>query len=180
MAARSARHRWRHETCLQREDALPPPPRFPPVVALVALVALAALACGGSAPDAPDAGSPDAGTPPSPAVTFFDVSGTTPVAVTRMLWANALDVRVTGLDPVAQITVTARFTGWGASATFDADANGVVDLATAAPEPGGSYEGVDPDGIVWSMTPSTSPPWSVLPVRPDGPMDFANFRARPR
>jgi len=115
------------------------------------VVTLASLACG----EAPS-GPADSGPPPTPAVTFYDVSGAAPVAVTRMLWANALDIRVTGLAPGAQATVTARFTGWGASATFAADGQGVVDLATTAPI-SGSYTGVDADGIVWSMTKSTSP-----------------------
>ena len=115
------------------------------------VMALASVACGGSS------GEPaDAGPPPAPIVTFYDVSGVSPVAVTRMLWANALDVRVTGLTPGAQATITARFTGWGAAATFVADASGGVDLATMAPI-SGSYAGVDADGIVWSMTKSTSP-----------------------
>jgi len=118
---------------------------------LSALAVLAASACGGSSSEPVDAAPP-----PTPAVTFYDVSGAAPVAVTTMLWANALDIRVTGLPPLAQATVTARFTGWGATATFAADADGAVDLATTAPL-SGSYDGVDADGIVWSMTQSTSP-----------------------
>jgi dienelactone hydrolase len=117
----------------------------------VAAFAVLAVACGGSSAE-----PGDAATPQIPAVTFFDVSGSSPVAVTQMLWADALDIRVTGLAPLAQATVTARFTGWGASATFAADENGGVDLATSAPL-SGSYAGADADGIVWSMTPSTSP-----------------------
>jgi dienelactone hydrolase len=73
-----------------------------------------------------------------------------------MLWSNPLDIRVTGLSPGQEATVTARFTGWGSSATFAADASGAIDLATAAPL-AGPYDGVDADGLVWSMTPSTSP-----------------------
>ena len=117
----------------------------------VGFAAAVAAGCGGAASEPVDAGPP-----PTPAVTFYDVSGPSPVAVTRMLWANALDIRVTGLAPLAQASVTARFTGWGATATFAADQDGVVDLATAAPL-SGSYTGADADGLVWSMTKSTSP-----------------------
>lgn len=73
-----------------------------------------------------------------------------------MLWTDRLDVRVTGLPPSTDVTLTARFTGWGSSATFTSDANGTVDVATMAPT-AGSYAGVDADGLVWSMTASTSP-----------------------
>jgi dienelactone hydrolase len=117
-------------------------------------LALLLVACG-STTDVPDAGN-DAGTEAgTPAIAFFDVSSGTPVETTKMLWANALDIRITGLPPLAQADVTARFTGWGATATFTSDAQGTIDLATSPAT--GSYTGVDADGIVWSMTKSTSP-----------------------
>lgn len=91
-----------------------------------------------------------------PAITFFDVASGSPAPTERMLWADPLDLRVTGLSPNRAATITARFTGWGASAVFTADATGTIDVASAAPE-SGSYEGVDADGLVWSMTRSSSP-----------------------
>ena len=116
------------------------------------LLALFLVACGSTPAEIPDAGN-DAGTP---AITFYDVSSGAPVATTKMLWANALDIRVTGLPPLTQADVTARFTGWGATATFTSDAQGTIDLATSYAA-SGSYQGVDADGIVWSMTKSASP-----------------------
>jgi dienelactone hydrolase len=115
-------------------------------------LALFLLACGPTTSDVPDAAT-DAGTP---AVAFYDVSSGSPVLTTKMLWANALDIRITGLPPLTQADVTARFTGWGATATFTSDAQGAIDLATSYAA-SGSYQGVDADGIVWSMTKSTSP-----------------------
>ncbi|HEX4516579.1 MAG TPA: acyl-CoA thioesterase/bile acid-CoA:amino acid N-acyltransferase family protein [Polyangiaceae bacterium] len=115
--------------------------------------ALFLVACGSTTADVPDAGNAEAGTP---AIAFFDVSTGAPVETTTMLWANALDIRVTGLPALTQADVTARFTGWGATATFTSDAEGSIDLATAYAA-SGSYQGVDADGIVWSMTKSTSP-----------------------
>jgi dienelactone hydrolase len=44
-----------------------------------------------------------------------------------------------------------RSGGYTSSATFRAGDDGTLGLATAAPE-SGSYSGVDPDGIFWSMT----------------------------
>jgi dienelactone hydrolase len=111
------------------------------------------VACGSTTTDVPDAGNVEAGTP---AIAFFDVASGTPVATTKMLWADALDIQITGLPPLTQADVTARFTGWGATATFTSDAQGTIDLATSY-SASGSYQGVDADGIVWSMTKSTSP-----------------------
>jgi dienelactone hydrolase len=44
---------------------------------------------------------------------------------------------------------------YAAEARFRADAAGRVDLATAAPLPGGSYTGADLRGLFWSMAPAT-------------------------
>jgi dienelactone hydrolase len=118
---------------------------------LGALSFVLVVGCGGPSTDVPDSAAPA-----TPAIAFFDVSSGTPVATTRMLWANALDIRVTGLPANTQADVTARFTGWGATATFTSDAQGTIDLATAS-SISGSYDGVDADGIVWSMTKSPSP-----------------------
>jgi dienelactone hydrolase len=75
---------------------------------------------------------------------------------TTMLYADPLDIRVTGLPPGAEVTLTARFVGWGSTTVFDADASGTLDVATASAK-SGSYTGVDIDGVVWSMTKGTSP-----------------------
>src|SRR5690348_4966717 len=65
-------------------------------------------------------------------------------------------IRLTDLAPGGLVTVRARmatyFDGgtWASEATFVADAAGEVDLTRDAPS-SGSYEGVDPMGLFWSM-----------------------------
>lgn len=67
---------------------------------------------------------------------------------------EVVQVRVTGLKPKQEVTIHARMTargaGWHAKATFVADETGSVDLAKQAPTQG-TYQGVDPMGIFWSM-----------------------------
>ncbi|GAA2777694.1 acyl-CoA thioesterase/bile acid-CoA:amino acid N-acyltransferase family protein [Saccharopolyspora taberi] len=66
-----------------------------------------------------------------------------------------LDVSVSGLVPGSAATLWARmvddegksWTSWG---TFAADRTGRVDPSEHAPS-GGSYRGVEPDGLLWSM-----------------------------
>ena len=65
-------------------------------------------------------------------------------------------IRLAGLTPGGRVTVRARlatyFDGhtWTAEAAFVADGDGTVDLSRDAPI-AGSYEGVDPLGLFWSM-----------------------------
>jgi dienelactone hydrolase len=66
-------------------------------------------------------------------------------------------VKVSGADPGSMVTLTATAPGqggvtWTSKAAFRADAQGVVDLTRQAPL-GGSYSGVDPMGLFWSMDP---------------------------
>lgn len=75
--------------------------------------------------------------------------------MTSALWTDKMDVRLSGFAPSTDVTVTARYTGWGATAVFKTDASGNVDLATASAE-SGSYTGVDREGLIWSMTASKS------------------------
>lgn len=64
--------------------------------------------------------------------------------------------RIRGLDPGEKVTVTAAAddgTGqWSSTATFEADDEGVVDLAETAPV-AGDYDRADPMGPVWSLAP---------------------------
>jgi dienelactone hydrolase len=65
-------------------------------------------------------------------------------------------VRVEGADPGEGVTVRAELTddddaAWTAAATFTADADGVVDLTSQAPE-SGDWSGVAPMGWCWAMT----------------------------
>ncbi len=42
---------------------------------------------------------------------------------------------------------------WESAATYIADTGGTIDLSRDAPEEG-SYDGVEPMGFLWSMTPA--------------------------
>ena len=70
---------------------------------------------------------------------------------------EVVQVRLTGLEPESSVTVRARMTddlggAWESVVSFTAAANGTVDLASQATDQG-SYEGVEPMGFLWSMTP---------------------------
>ncbi len=58
-----------------------------------------------------------------------------------------------GVAPGSKVTIALRGWGdaprWSSSATFVADANGVVDVTRMAPLRG-DYQGVDPMGLFWS------------------------------
>lgn len=71
-------------------------------------------------------------------------------------------VRLVGFDPARRVTLQARLladdgSGWASEATFRPDASGVVDLSDRAPE-SGSYDGVEPMGFIWSMSPVQDSP----------------------
>ena len=56
---------------------------------------------------------------------------------------------VEGVEPGARVAIGSRLVDdagqtWSASATFRADSRGRVDVGRDAPEPGGSYDGVEP------------------------------------
>jgi acetyl esterase/lipase len=84
---------------------------------------------------------------------------------TTLLVGEPLHIRLIDMPPGAQVQVQAlravREEGgskrqYVASATYIADALGVVDLATQAPSAGhaqGSYSGADVRGLLWSMLP---------------------------
>jgi dienelactone hydrolase len=75
----------------------------------------------------------------------------------RPLFDSELRIRLSGFQPRQRVTVRSAATdGLGrplaAYATFETDDAGSVDPAAAAPI-AGTYEGVDPMGLVWSMSP---------------------------
>ena len=86
---------------------------------------------------------------------------------------ESVRVRVTGLAPLAPVTVRARLRDdleqwWEAASSFRADEHGAVDLTTQAPE-SGSYEGIEPMGFLWSMAPAgpgTASPMMISTVEP--------------
>lgn len=96
---------------------------------------------------------------------------------TESLADEAVQVRLTGLEPDARVTVRSRLHDdlgdwWEAASDFRADERGVVDLATDAPE-SGSYEGVEPMGFLWSATPVGAPPYSTFWPKRLEPMTIA-------
>jgi acetyl esterase/lipase len=116
------------------------------------------LACSdeAAAPDAgfvSDAGSisdagtvSDAGPLPEPSIAFMSFDR----EVASIRYGEPASVRVSNLAPAEVVTIRARLWGYRSHAVFAADAAGVVDTATASPSEG-TYEGVEPEGLVWSM-----------------------------
>lgn len=70
---------------------------------------------------------------------------------------EVLSINVSGLAPHERVSIRSTAMGWQASAEFEADDTGEVDLGKQAPI-SGSYKGVDPMGLVWSATPAASAP----------------------
>ncbi|MBQ1025371.1 acyl-CoA thioesterase/bile acid-CoA:amino acid N-acyltransferase family protein [Micromonospora sp. C95] len=87
-----------------------------------------------------------------------------------------LRVGVTGLAARERAVIAAEAEDhagrrWRAEATFVADANGVVDVSQDAPVDG-SYSGVDPMGLFWSMDPLDGDASYFAPVWPHVRRDF--------
>ncbi|MFC4357324.1 acyl-CoA thioesterase/bile acid-CoA:amino acid N-acyltransferase family protein [Halobium salinum] len=108
---------------------------------------------------------------PDPAIDAPDVA---PVG-------DDLGLRIHGLDPASTVTLrAATLVGqdrFGSYATFEADADGAVDLAEDAPT-AGTYDGVAPMGPVWSMRPREGLPAAERLAKPEGASDGETvFRA---
>ncbi|MBA3439281.1 MAG: acyl-CoA thioesterase/BAAT N-terminal domain-containing protein, partial [Pyrinomonadaceae bacterium] len=77
----------------------------------------------------------------------------------QALMDEPITIRLSGLPPKKPLIVKARMLllgkTWQSQATFIADEHGRVDLGKQAPT-GGSYPGVDPMGLFWSMTPDAA------------------------
>ena len=96
-----------------------------------------------------DAGSiEDAATSREPSLEIVDVEGR---PVDRLRYGEPFAVRVVDLWPSAEVTIESAFPGYEGQATFVAGESGVVDTSVDAPI-AGSYEGVEPEGLLWSMT----------------------------
>jgi len=87
----------------------------------------------------------------------------------RALLDTPLAITISGLRPHERVLVRAstkdaRGKYWASKATFLADSAGRVDLRTAAAQ-GGTYQGVDPMGLFWSMRVTSPTPqnWYCLP-----------------
>jgi dienelactone hydrolase len=77
------------------------------------------------------------------------------VAPDAMLRDRKIELAVKGLKPDSSYSLRAEFasragTIWRSETEFRSDANGEIDIAKMAPV-AGSYSGVDPTGILWSM-----------------------------
>lgn len=75
---------------------------------------------------------------------------------------EAVKIEVVGLEPDQTVTLTAtlrdnRNRDWESIGVFTADEQGVVDLTTQAPITG-TYDAVDPMGLLWSMAPDVPDP----------------------
>ena len=74
----------------------------------------------------------------------------------QALFDESIDISISNLAAHEQITLEISFKDdvnntWLSRATFKADENGVVNVATQSPV-SGSYRGIDPMGLFWSMT----------------------------
>lgn len=85
---------------------------------------------------------------------------------------TVLHIRLSGLPPHARVQLAAsqldtRGCPWSSSAAFTARDDGTIDLGRDAPGQG-SYSGVDPMGLIWSMEPLGEPA-SRKPASPLAP-----------
>jgi hypothetical protein len=101
--------------------------------------------------------------PPPPELSFW--SGSQRVQSIRE--GQPFVVRFTGAPPRARVTLRSRFRSYEGWATYLADGQGRVDVGRD-PAVDGTYSGIDPDGLVWSMRTESS--------EQDGPLDI-QFRA---
>jgi hypothetical protein len=96
-----------------------------------------------------DAGSTaDAGPAREPRIEIADAEGR---PVDRLRYGEPFAIRVVHLSPGAEVTIENAFPGYEGQATFVAGESGVVDTSVDAPI-AGSCEGVEPEGLLWSMT----------------------------
>ena len=77
----------------------------------------------------------------------------------RSFFDEAVQVKVEGLAPQQQVELRSRLTDhkgvvFKASSVYIADATGQVDVCTS-PSLSGTYTGVEPMGLFWSMVPET-------------------------
>jgi hypothetical protein len=88
--------------------------------------------------------------PPKPELSFW-LAGQ---RVESIREGDAFVTRFEGGPAGARVTVRSRFRGYQGWATYQADDRGAIDLGRAAALEG-TYSGVDPDGLIWSMRPET-------------------------
>lgn len=122
------------------------------------LITFALIACGVEPPDdQPPVAEPFVPEGP-PAIDLLvdvdpedDAEGFVPV-VDSVRYGDPFTVVVRNLFPETNVTLEAGLYGMTSSATFVVTADGTVDLRRDAPIAGGSYQGVDGEGLLWSMS----------------------------
>ncbi len=87
------------------------------------------------------------------------------------------EIRVTGAGRDAEATLALDATdaggrAWHSSVVLRADGHGVIDTATAAAPPGGSYIGVFKDGLIAMLHPSDAKVPASFTFPPTGSVDF--------
>ena len=100
------------------------------------LAPLALVACGGGTPT----------TPTTPALALYAAGA--PITQARL--STEVVVRASGLVPGEVVTLASLMDPWRAEVKFRAATDGTIDTGRDAPMEG-SYAGVDPDGLFWSM-----------------------------
>jgi pimeloyl-ACP methyl ester carboxylesterase len=155
-----------------------------PLVLGSALLSLFLLACSSSSSE---------GTPPAPPPAeqkpeaikagfhFFSERDGFAQEVKSIVYTDRFHVRIDGLPKQKPVTLAIRLyspgakgRGYTASAVFTADDAGTIDTGKMAPVTGsGSYQGVDPDGLVWSAKPAKV----AEPAEGEGPRTAAFFSA---
>lgn len=95
-----------------------------------------------------DAGALDGGLTPSPTMVFLNAQQQ-PVLTVDM--SEVVSVLLSGLAPKSAVTLEAEMTPWKSSAIFTVADDGTVNTARDE-STGGSYLGVDADGLFWSMS----------------------------
>ncbi|MFO0333770.1 MAG: acyl-CoA thioesterase/bile acid-CoA:amino acid N-acyltransferase family protein [Pseudomonadota bacterium] len=73
------------------------------------------------------------------------------------LLPNEIEIRASGFAPAERVRLTSRLVddageSWSAHGDYVADARGSIDVATA-PSEGGTFAGIQPAGLLWSMRP---------------------------
>lgn len=123
----------------------------------LAAVADFLVACANSAPSSPPLPTATSAASPTPTPQpQIDVRPATPLV------DEAVAIHLTGFMPQQEMTLHLRTTDdagidWESSALFRTDARGAIDVATQAPL-SGSYTGIDPMGLFWSMNPPPPKP----------------------
>lgn len=114
------------------------------------------LACSSASSDAPPPGDVPPAEPADIHGTFHFFSNG--AEVTKIIYTDPFEVRLEGVPAGAKVDLltrtyspSAKGEGYSSKVTFVADASGAISTKTMAPI-AGSYTGVDPDGIIWSMT----------------------------